>query len=202
MKKMGEPALKNDRVYTYGDYKTWPEDERWELIDGTAWNMSPAPNRYHQGVLTGLILQIATFLEGHHCDVYPAPFDVLLPDHAGQEEDDVSTVVQPDISIICDKRKLTEKGCTGTPEWIVEVLSPYTSRKDMSIKYELYQRHGVREYWIVDPGNKYVHVYLLDENGGYPEYPQVYLRDTVIDCTVLEGLSIDLARVFAGETEE
>jgi Uma2 family endonuclease len=199
MNKMGEPARKNDRVYTYGDYKTWPEDERWELIDGTAWNMSPAPNRYHQKLVSQLMRPILNHLEANHCEVYTAPFDVLLPDHPGQEEDEVNTVVQPDISVICDKRKLTEKGCTGAPDWIIEILSAYTSHKDMSIKYELYQRHGVREYWIVDPGNRYVHVYLLDEDGRYPDYPQVYLRDAVIECLVLEGLSIELARVFAEE---
>ncbi|RKX77972.1 MAG: Uma2 family endonuclease [Spirochaetes bacterium] len=196
---MGEPALKKDRIYTYGDYKTWPEDERWELIDGVAWNMSPAPGRFHQEYLMGFIAQILPFLEGNPCKVYTAPFDVLLPDHLELEDDEVTTVVQPDISVICDKSKLTEKGCTGAPDWIIEILSPFTSRKDMSIKYELYQRHGVREYWIVDPGNKYVHVYLLDERGSYPEDPKIYLRDAVIECTVLEGLQIDLKRVFTGE---
>ena len=194
---MSEPALKDDRMYTYGDYKNWPEDERWELIDGTAWNMSPAPNRYHQKYLTGFMMQIAHFLEGSSCDVYPAPFEVLLPDNSEDEEDDISTVVQPDISVICDRNKLTDKGCTGAPDWIIEILSPYTSRMDMSIKYELYERHRVREYWIADPGNKYVHVYLLDEKGKYPECPQVYLQDSVVTCHVIEGLSLDLRRVFS-----
>ncbi len=193
---MSEPALKNDRIYTYGDYRTWPDDERWELIDGVAWNMSPAPNRYHQELLTGFIVQIAAFLEGKPCEVYPAPFDVLLPGHADEAEDDITTVVQPDISVICDRDKLPEKGCTGAPDWTIEILSPYTSRKDMTIKYELYRRHGVREYWIADPGNRYVHVYLLADKGNYPEYPSVYLRNAVIECTVVEGLSIDLKRVF------
>lgn len=194
---MGEPALKNDRIYTYGDYKTWPEDERWELIDGTAWNMSPAPNRFHQKYSIKLTQQIMNFLEDHPCEVYAAPFDVLLPDREDQEEDDIVTVVQPDISVICDKNKLTFKGCTGAPDWIIEILSPFTSRKDLSIKFELYRRHGVREYWVVDPGNRYVHVYVLDYNGNYPEDPTVYLHDAAVPCTVIEGLSIDLTRVFA-----
>ncbi len=194
---MGEPAVGRDRTYTYGDYKNWPDDERWELIDGTAWNMSPAPNRFHQGYLIGFIVQIGVYLEGHPCRMYAAPFDVLLPDRADQEEDDVATVVQPDISVICDIEKLTDKGCTGAPDWIIEILSPYTSKKDMTVKFELYRRHGVREYWIVDPGNRYVHVYILDDNGRYPEDPEVYLKDAVVPCTVLEGLSLDLSRVFA-----
>ena len=197
---MSEPALKNDRTYTYGDYKTWPDDERWELIDGTAWNMSPAPNRYHQEIVSQFMRPILNHLEESPCKVYTAPFDVLLPDSADEEEDDIATVVQPDISVICDKNKLTDKGCTGAPDWIIEILSPYTSHKDMSIKYELYRRHGVREYWIADPGNRYVHVYLLDAEGNYPDFPAVYLRDAVIKCTVVEGLSIDLQRVFSEET--
>ncbi len=197
MRDMSGPALKNERIYTYGDYRTWPDDERWELIDGTAWNMGPAPNRYHQRYSIELTRQIANYLQGHPCEVYAAPFDVLLPGHADEAEDDIDTVVQPDISVICDKNKLTEKGCTGAPDWTIEILSPYTSRKDMTIKYELYRRHGVREYWIVDPGNRYVHVYLLDDKGNFPEYPAVYLRDAVVECTVVEGLSIDLKRVFS-----
>ncbi len=193
---MSEPVLKYEKVYTYGDYRQWAGDERWELIDGTAWNMSPAPNRYHQEISIRLEQQILLFLKDRRCKLYHAPFDVLLPDHAEEAEDDITTVVQPDISVICDRNKLTEKGCTGAPDWIIEILSPYTSRKDMSVKYDLYRHHGVREYWIVDPGNGYVHVYLLDEAGNYPVYPAVYLRDAVIQCSVLEGLSIDLNMVF------
>lgn len=107
------------------------------------------------------------FLEDHPCEVYASPFDVLLPDREDQEEDDIVTVVQPDISVICDKNKLTFKGCTGAPDW------------------------------IIDPGNRYVHVYVLDYNGNYPEDPKVYLHDAAVPCTVIEGLSIDLTRVFA-----
>ncbi len=196
---MGEPARKLDRRYTYGDYRKWPEEERWELIDGVAWNMSPAPGRYHQSISMELLRQIANYLEGKNCRVYHAPFDVLLPDTPGQEEDDVPTVVQPDIAVICDKTKLTEKGCTGAPEWLVEILSPYTSRKDMAVKFELYGRHGVQEYWIIDPGNTFVHVYLLDDSGHYPEDPAIYLKEDTVPCTVLEGLTIELDNVFAFE---
>lgn len=194
---MGEPALKNDRVYTYGDYKTWPDDERWELIDGVAWNMSPGPNRYHQKYSGSLFQQIINYLDGHPgCEVYAAPLDVLLPDYAEQPEDDVITVVQPDILVICDSEKLTFAGCTGAPDWVIEILSPWTSRKDMSIKFDLYRRHGVREYWILDPGNRCVHVYVLDEEGRYPETPEICLANGTIACTVLEGLTVDLERVF------
>jgi Uma2 family endonuclease len=199
MKKMGEPALKDDRIYTYGDYKNWPEGERWEIIDGTAWNMSPAPRRIHQKYLISFLGQIIPFLEDHCCEVYSASFDVLLPEHPNQREDEVTTVVQPDISVICDKSKLTPKGCTGAPDWIIEILSPYTSRKDIGIKFELYQHHGVREYWICDPGNKYLHVYLLDEKGRYPDEPKVFVDEGKIASSVVGGLVVNLGRIFAAE---
>ncbi len=195
---MGLLMRKADRHYTYCDYRHWPEDERWELIDGVAWNMSPAPNRWHQKISMEISKSIAVYLEGKACEVYPAPFDVLLPGFGEQDEDDVSTVVQPDISVICDKEKLTDTGCTGAPDWIIEILSPYTAKKDMDVKFDLYQRHSVREYWIVDPGNKYIHVYLLDEEGKYPEEPEVFVPGDSIQCTVLDGFDIALDQVFGG----
>ncbi|MCK4514120.1 MAG: Uma2 family endonuclease [Spirochaetaceae bacterium] len=193
---MADPAIKNDQVYTYGDYRKWPDDERWELIEGTAWNMSPAPTRFHQGILAGLLQQIKNYTDGSGCEIYTAPFDVLLPEIGEIEEDDVTSVVQPDISVICDPGKLTDKGCTGAPDWIVEILSPSTSKKDFNNKMALHEKHGVREYWIVDPGNKFVHVYLLGDDNEYPETPDIYLTDTVVSCAVLKGLEIDLSRVF------
>ena len=197
MEKMGLPALKNDRVYTYADYRGWPDDERWEIIEGSAWNMSPAPSRKHQHYSVKLLLQIADFLEDKPCVVYSAPFDVLLPAFGETEEDDVTTVVQPDISVICDSAKLTDRGCTGAPDFIIEILSPYTSRKDIAVKFSLYEKHGVSEYWTVDPAAEYVHVYVLDNKGRYPEYPEIYLKDVILPCAVLQGLIVNLKRVFA-----
>ena len=194
---MGLPLRKADKKYTYGDYRQWPEDERWELIDGVAWNMSAAPNRRHQEISLALTLQIGNFLKGKKCKLYDAPLDVLLPGYEEQDEDDVNTVVQPDILVICEKNKLTEKGCTGVPDWIVEIITPNTAKKDIDIKFHLYEHHGVREYWVADPGNKYIHVYLLDEKGKYPEEPQVFVPGDSISCSVLEGLVIELSHVFA-----
>ena len=194
---MGFPLRKADKLYTYGDYRSWPDDERWELIDGVAWNMSPAPNRMHQSISMHLSVQIAQFVDGQPCEVYHAPFDVMLPDPADQPEDEIMTVVQPDISAICDKTKLTDKGCTGAPDWLIEILSPYTSRKDIDIKFHLYERHGVQEYWLVDPGNKYVHVYVLAGDGKYPEEPRVYLPEDKIESAVLPGLVVDVGRILS-----
>lgn len=194
---MGLPARKTNRRYTYGDYRTWRDDERWELIDGVAWNMSPAPGRLHQGVLAQLARQVLNYLEGKPCKAYFAPFDVLLPEFAGQAEDDVPTVVQPDLVVFCDPDKLTVKGATGAPDWVVEILSPYSSRRDLTVKFDLYQRHGVREYWIIDPGNRYVHVHLLGADGRYPAEPQLYLAGAIVPCAVLAGLSIASVDLFS-----
>ena len=192
---MADPAVKHDRTYTYGDYRTWPDEERWELIEGTAWNMSPAPRRVHQAVLVELATRIRNAIGNGPCKVYIAPFDVLLPGPDETEEDSVTTVVQPDICVICDLEKLTEKGCTGAPDWVIEIISPSTSKKDFNEKLALYEKHGVQEYWIADPGNRYVHVYLL-ASGKYPDAPDVYLRDARVPCSVIADLEIVLETVF------
>ena len=196
---MGLPSVKKDRVYTYGDYRNWPDDERWELIDGTAWNMSPGPNRRHQGITVYLEQKIGRYLEGKECMMYHAPFDVLLPAFGESKEDEVTTVVQPDISVICDRNKLTDKGCTGAPDWIIEIISPYTSRKDIAVKFDLYERHGVREYWIVEPAGNYIHIFVLGADGKYPENPEIRFPGDSARSTVLDGLVIDTSEVFRAE---
>lgn len=196
---MGLPLKKTDRHYTYGDYRSWPEDERWELIDGSAWNMSVAPTRRHQDYSRYLEREIDRYLEDKDCMMYRAPFDVLLPEVDESKEDDISTVLQPDISVICDSNKLTEKGCTGAPDWIVEIISPATAAKDFDDKLHLYERHGVREYWVVDPGNKCVHVFVLSPDAKRYEEPEIYVagdEPSEIRCTVLDGLSIDVQVLF------
>ena len=192
---MGTNAIKDDRCYTYGDYVAWPLDERWELIGDTAWNMSPAPNRLHQETLSRIAAIILPYVKDKPCKVYFAPFDVLLPE-PGEDEDDTTNVVQPDISVICDASKLTEKGCTGAPDFIVEILSPYTSRKDQNEKLFLYERHGVREYWLVDPAGAYVQTYTLGENKKYSKNPQVYLGSATVHSESLKGFSVQLKEIF------
>lgn len=200
MKRMGLPIKKADCVYTYDDYRSWPEDERWELIEGVAWNMSAAPSRWHQGLVTRFFDQILPHLRNKQCEMFTAPFDVLLPEAGESMEDEISTVVQPDISVICDTKKLTEKGCTGAPDWIIEIISPATAAKDFDEKLHLYERHSVREYWVVDPGNKAVYVFVLDPKGDTYGEPKVFVRGekpSTIYCFVLEGLEIDTAKLFS-----
>jgi Uma2 family endonuclease len=192
--KMGLPARKLDRHYTYADYRAWPDDERWELIHGVAWNMSAAPTTGHQGISVELLTRIHAFLRGGPCRVLAAPVDVFLPAHPDQPEDDVDTVVQPDIVVTCDPAKVTQRGIWGAPDWVIEILSPYTSRKDMKEKLELFEESGVKEYWIVDPGNRYVHVYRLGD-AGYGE-PTVHVEPGTVPSATCQGLEIPLVDVF------
>ena len=139
MNKMSIPVKKENHKFTYKEYCSWPDEERWELIDGIAYNMSAAPSRKHQEVsfeLTGLIRE---YLKGKTCKAYAAPFDVMLPVFPIENENKIDTIVQPDISVICDLSKMTEKGCLGAPDLIMEILSPSTSKKDLNESFGLYE---------------------------------------------------------------
>ncbi len=174
--------------YSYADYAQWPEDERWELIDGVPYAMT-APQRLHQDIVFELGGQVRNYLQGKPCKGYTAPFDVRLP---RQDEADakVETVVQPDLSVICDPSKLDKQGCRGAPDWIVEVLSPSTALKDMDSKRSLYQRHGVQEYWIIHPEDRWILVYTLDAQGRYGQ-PGVFGMDEPTVVQRFPELSID-----------
>ncbi len=151
--------IREGKNYTYADYCAWSDDERWELIDGVAYAMSPGPTTLHQSILGELFAQIHNFLIGHSCKVIPAPFDVRL----NADKDD-NTVVQPDISVVCDRSKLNEKGCKGAPDLVIEILSPASSSRDKVLKFNKYLEAGVREYWLVDPSDKTVMVFSFEEN--------------------------------------
>ena len=188
------PTLSTPR-FTYGDYRQWEGDDRWELIDGEAFDMSPAPSRLHQEVVGGLYSQIRAFLDGHPCRAYVAPFDVRLPE--GEELDDaVETVVQPDISVICDASKLDDAGCRGAPDWIVEVLSPQTSVRDQVQKRDLYERHGVREYWIVHPADRVLTTYRLAEHHSRFAAARVQETRGVTSSQVVADLEVDWQRIL------
>ena len=151
-------ALAHANIYTEEDYYNLPENARAELIDGQIYYMS-APSRVHQEILNFMNTEINIYLRSKKgpCRVYPAPFAVKL------FEDDNKTVVEPDISVICDPNKLTDRGCTGAPDWITEIVSPGTSSHDYVRKLNLYTDAGVKEYWIVDPLSQQIFVYLLKE---------------------------------------
>jgi len=180
--------LKEEQEFTYADYCTWQDDERWELIDGKAYAMSPSPSMLHQEISGNLYLQLAGFLKGKPCRVFFAPFDVRLNANTFD-----NTVVQPDLVVICDRSKLKDTGCIGTPDMVIEILSPSTSRRDRTIKFDLYLKYGVREYWMVDPDTKTVSAHVLKDG----EYTiRAYTDADKAPVHVLEGCKINLSEVF------
>ena len=191
---MGLPIRKTEAHYTYRDYRSWPDDERWELINGVAYLMS-SPTVKHQGISRDLGFAINSFLKGKGCQLFAAPLDVFLPPIHQMDEDDVDTVVQPDLMVVCDPEKLRTNGIWGAPDLVVEILSPSTSRKDQHEKFDLYQRSGVKEYWVVDPVGKWIQQYVLEPDGRYG-LEVTFEGQGTLECKVLSGLSIDVAGVW------
>lgn len=194
---MAHPQIKPGDRYTYGDYLNWPETQRWELIEGVPCDMTPAPSRRHQRLLTQLAVSIGSYLDGKPCQLYLAPFDVRLP-RGTEADEEVDTVVQPDLVVVCDAAKLDDRGCRGAPDWVIEILSPSTAARDHIEKRALYEKHGVREYWLVHPTDRLVMVYRRDESGRYGA-PAVYAADRQVAVGIFEDLTLDLKRVFAGD---
>lgn len=186
-----------EKYYTYADLLSWGEDERAEIIYGNLYMMAP-PTRIHQEVLSELHRQIANFLSDKPCKIYPAPFGVRLFEQDDDTPENVNTVVEPDITVVCDRNKLDDRGCKGAPDMIIEILSPSTARHDRFVKLNLYQRAKVREYWIVDPLNNTVDVCLPDENGRLV-VSAIYTRNDTAKVTILPGCTIDLSKVFPEE---
>ena len=149
-------VAKAHEKYSYADYRSWPEEERWELIDGEAFAMSPAPSSTHQRIVGEIFVQIHAFLSNTECAVFVSPLDVKL---STVEEDDAPTVVQPDIIVCCDKEKITEQGINGAPDLVIEVVSPSSGVKDRKTKFDLYENRGVGEYWIVNTEEKVIEIY-------------------------------------------
>jgi len=180
--------------YTYADYLSWPDDERWEIIDGVIYNMAPAPSRQHQYVSLDLARQFGNFFLDKECEVYHAPFDVRFP-IADEDDKDIKDVVQPDIVVVCDLTRLDDAGYRGAPDLIVEITSPSTASKDNIKKLALYEKHGVKEYWIVHPIDKMVTVRLLGNDNKYG-IPTNYEGKAHLEVVTFPGLIVDLNTVF------
>ena len=189
---MALPAEKTR--YTFADVLSWDEDERIEIIDGEAFMMA-TPSRIHQEISGELFRQLANFLEGKQCRVYPAPFGVRLFARDGDGPEDVDTLVEPDISVVCDRSKLDQHGCKGAPEMVIEILSPSTLRHDRLVKLNLYDQAGVLEYWIVDPQNRAVQVFRRD-GGAALRICEEYGHTQVAKVSVLDGCFLELIKVF------
>lgn len=185
-----------NKTYSYADYLGWFFHERIELIKGKIFKMSPAPNTYHQEISGNLFLKIGYYLANKDCKVFTAPFDVRLPRPSDKVKDEeILSVIQPDITVICDKSKIDRRGCLGAPDWIIEILSPSTSKKDRNDKFDLYESSGVKEYWIVFPKKQKVLAYFLNDQGQYIESGS-YSKKETISPVLFPELTIDLEPIF------
>jgi len=193
---MNMTVLKRDtHHHTYADYLTWSREYGDELINGTAYvREPPSPARLHQEIVAELAYQLASALEGTPSRVYVAPFDIRLPEST-EEDDQVDTVVQPDVFIVTDLQKLDARGMRGAPAWLAEVLSPSTARHDKIVKIPAYERAGVREVWLVNPMDRTLSIYQL-EAGRYGS-PTVLELKGQTQLTALLGVTIDWDRVLA-----
>lgn len=191
--KVEEPFTEYGR-YTYADYLTWELDQMVELIKGKVFRFAAAPTTNHQRVSGKIFAALYSFLQDKPCEVFSAPFDVRLPRRSLKNED-IDTVVQPDLCVICDPKKLDELGCIGAPDLIVEILSPGNNRKELQNKYAVYEESGVREYWVIHPDQGSLMIYML-ENGKYTPSRLFTLGD-VVSSKAVPGFYLDLNEVFS-----
>lgn len=188
------PLPEENKKYTYEDYLKWPDDQRIELINGQIYLMTP-PLRIHQKISGAIYTQFSNYLKDRECEVYYAPFGVRLPKE-NEKDKDIDTVVEPDIIVVCDKSKLDNEGCKGAPDLIVEIVSPTSARRDKIEKFNLYERYGVKEYWIVEPEEGIISVFTLQDNKRYGR-PESYAVDNKIKVSIFDELVIDLKDVFS-----
>ena len=206
MKLQGNIILKNkglitdinnidfSKSFTFADYLTWQVKERLELIKGKIFKMTPAPAMKHQKLVGNIFGAIVSHIrQQSKCEVFIAPFDVRLSKNKADNEE-ITTVVQPDICVVCNPKKLDEKGCLGSPDIIVEILSPSTSKKDLNIKYDLYEEHGVIEYWVVYPGEDMIDIFVLEEEKY--KLQARYFKGDVIETPILPGFQLDVDEAF------
>ncbi|MFC1223024.1 Uma2 family endonuclease [Pedobacter sp. BG31] len=181
-------------IYSYADYMRFEFEERLEIIKGYIFRMSPAPSRIHQKISGRIYVPIYNALNGHQCEVYSAPFDVRLAKKT-QDDKEVFTVVQPDIVVVCDPAKLDNRGCIGSPDIVVEILSPGNNKKELINKYEVYEEAGVKEYWIISPTHKTFFRYILDENGKF-QPTKMLTEGEEVTTKIIPGFKMVLDEVF------
>ncbi len=192
--KVEEPFTEYGR-YSYADYLTWKIEETVELIKGKVFkSAAAAPGRRHQEISVKVTNRLFNFLEGKPCKVYEAPFDVRLPVNSKKNED-IFTVVQPDICVICDRSKLDEAGCVGAPDLVIEILSPGNNKKELQDKYEVYEESGVKEYWIIHPEEQTFLIYTLEEGKFLPS--RLFTWGDVVSSRCIPGFNLVLDDVFS-----
>lgn len=191
---MSHPVKRSKQLYGYKDYLKLPPDNKYEIIGGILYAMTPSPTIQHQRILRKIFVHIANYLEGKKCEVFPAPLDVLLPEEGNEKIEDIKTVVQPDILVVCDTSILTDKYCLGSPDFIIEIVSPSSPSLDYVKKLHLYEKHKVKEYWIVNYVRKQVIAYRLTESGEYGE-PEI-CTDGEINAGIFPDLTLRLHDIF------
>jgi len=187
------PLSKKEKNYTFADYLLFPDDERWEIIAGVP-HMQSAPTWQHQRISGELFRQISNYLLHKSCEVFASPFDLRLSDEEVKDED-VSNVYQPDLVVICDKSQLQGTGSFGVPSLVIEILSPSTAKNDRLLKFNMYEKFGVKEYWIVEPDMKLVSVFVLQDNNRYGR-TELYTETDHVNVSIFPDLVIDLNTVF------
>lgn len=189
--------LDPNAIYTYADYLSWEFNEMVELIKGKIVRMS-APVEYHQRISWNLSYLIASYLWEKSCRAYSAPFDVRLKDgqKTATNNENILTTVQPDLCIICDLSKIDTKGCLGSPDLVVEILSEGNSKKEMKTKYELYEANEIPEYWIVDPTHETAHQFALDSSTQKYFLVKIWIDEDTFSSYLFPDLAIDLTKVF------
>ena len=191
--KLSQLDLKG--TYSYADYLLWEFKERVELIKGKIFKMSPAPNSYHQDYSMNLTFLLGKVFRNSKCKMYVAPFDVrLINFKESTPENKIISVVQPDLCVICDLTKIDKKGCLGSPDLIIEILSPGNSKKEMDLKFDLYEENLVKEYWIVHPEEQVVYIYVLQNNKFIGIKPASF--DTILQSPTFEKLKFPTKKVF------
>ncbi|MHB1653489.1 MAG: Uma2 family endonuclease [Desulfitobacteriaceae bacterium] len=187
------PLQRENKKYSFADYLTWPENERWEIIDGVPF-MQAAPTWQHQALLRELLTQFNNYLKGKLCQVFSSPFDLRLPE-TNEKDEETTFVVQPDIVVVCDKEGLKGTGYYGTPTLVIEISSPSTARSDKVWKFNRYEKVGIKEYWIVEPDGKFISVFTLLPNNRYGR-PESYTETDRVKVSIFPDLTVDLKPVF------
>ncbi len=187
------PFHQENKKYTFADYLTWPENERWEIIDGVPM-MQAAPTWQHQAISRELLTQFNNYLKDKSCQVFASPFDLRLPE-TNENDEETTFVVQPDLLVVCEKTGLKGTGYYGTPTLVIEITSPSTSRNDKVRKFNRYEKAGVKEYWIVEPDGKFISVFTLQPNNRYGR-PDSYTETDEVEVSVFPGFIVDLKPIF------
>jgi len=188
-------APRDQQLHTYADYLTWPDDIRYELINGHAYLIPPTGTLNHQTISFEVAHQLGNALEGKPCRILMAPIDVMLNASSASENHTIDTVVQPDVLIVCDPSKLNTRGVRGAPDWILEVISPSSASHDQIVKLALYEKAGVAEYWLAHPTDRVLTIYRLD--GGSYGRPEICELRGLTAVKTLAGVSIDWEPIVA-----